>query len=76
MRKEQTLATAPHVKDVDTLELVSGGVIAFMLGKDAGVTRRVVEGVLDKNKSIIVHFQTKGDANEAIDGTLYTENSY
>ena len=59
-----------YVKDVDPYELESGDVITFMLDEDTVATHRIMEVVPDESDSTIVRFKTKGDANEAIDGSL------
>ena len=59
-----------YVKDVDPFELESGDVITFMLDKDTVATHRIVEVVPDETDSTVVRFKTKGDANEAEDGSL------
>ena len=59
-----------YVKDVDPYELESGDVITFMLNEDTVATHRIVEVVPDADDSTVVRFKTKGDANEAEDGSL------
>jgi len=59
-----------YVKDVDPFELESGDVITFMLDEDTVATHRIVEVVPDENDTTVVRFRTKGDANDAIDGSL------
>ena len=59
-----------YVKDVDPFELESGDVITFMLDEDTVATHRIVEVVPDESDSAVVRFKTKGDANEAEDGSL------
>ena len=59
-----------YVKDVDPYELESGDVITFMLDEDTVATHRIVEVVPDENDSTVVRFKTKGDANDAEDGSL------
>lgn len=59
-----------YVKDVDPYELESGDVITFMLDEDTVATHRIVEVVPDETDSTVVRFKTKGDANEAEDGSL------
>lgn len=59
-----------YVKDVDPYELESGDVITFMLDEDTVATHRIVEVVPDENDSTVVRFRTKGDANDAEDGSL------
>ncbi len=59
-----------YVKDVDYRELKSGDVITFMVNDDTVVTHRIVGVVPDEEDASVLRFRTKGDANEAEDGTL------
>lgn len=59
-----------YVKEVDPFELESGDVITYMLNEDTLSTHRIVEIVPDEADSSVVRFQTKGDANDAVDGSL------
>ncbi|MBQ9848750.1 MAG: signal peptidase I [Clostridia bacterium] len=59
-----------YVKEVDAHELKSGDVITFMVSDDTVATHRIVEVVPDEEDPTVVRFRTKGDANEAIDGSL------
>lgn len=59
-----------YVKDVDPFELEIGDVITFMLDEDTVATHRIVEVIPDETDSTVVRFKTKGDANEAEDGSL------
>lgn len=59
-----------YVKEVDYRELKSGDVITFMLSEDTIATHRIVEVVPDENDSSVLRYRTKGDANDAEDGTL------
>lgn len=59
-----------YVKEVDPYELEAGDVITFMLDEDTVATHRVVAVVPDEEDSAVVRFQTKGDANDAVDGSL------
>lgn len=59
-----------YVKKVDTGELKAGDVITFMLSEDTVATHRIVEVVADETDTSVVRFRTKGDANEAVDGSL------
>ena len=64
-----------YVKKVDPLTLEAGDVITYTIDEDTVVTNRIVEVIPDENDPTIVRFKTKGDANEAIDGTLaYSPN--
>ena len=59
-----------YVKDVDPYKIEAGDVITFMLSEDTVATHRVVEVVPDETDSTVVRFRTKGDANNAEDGSL------
>ena len=59
-----------YVKKADYKELQSGDVITFMLDEDTIATHRIVEVVPDETDSSVLRFRTKGDANEAEDGSL------
>lgn len=58
------------VKEVDPFTLKEGDVITFMLDEDTVATHRIVQVVPDEEDSSVVRFQTKGDANDAPDGSL------
>ena len=57
-------------KKVDPMQLQSGDVITFMLDEDTIATHRIVEVVPDEEDSSVIRFRTKGDANDAVDGSL------
>ena len=59
-----------YVKDVDYRELEAGDVITFMLDEDTIATHRIVEVVPDEEDASVLRYRTKGDANEAEDGSL------
>lgn len=59
-----------YVKDVDYRELSSGDVITFMLSEDTIATHRIVEVVPDEEDPETLRYRTKGDANDAEDGSL------
>ena len=59
-----------YVKKADYRELQPGDVITFMLDEDTIATHRIVELVPDETDSSVLRFRTKGDANEAEDGSL------
>lgn len=59
-----------YVKEVDYTKIKSGQVITFMLDEDLVATHRVVEVVPDENDATVIRFKTKGDANDAVDGSL------
>ena len=59
-----------YVKDVDYRDLKEGDVITFMLSEDTVATHRIVGVVPDENDPSVIRYRTKGDANDAEDGTL------
>lgn len=59
-----------YVKDIDTDELKAGDVITYMLDEDTIVTHRIADVILDETDPSIIRFQTKGDANDSVDGSL------
>jgi signal peptidase I len=59
-----------YVKTVDPYTIEEGQVITFMLNEDTIATHRVVGIVPDEDDPTVIRFRTKGDANEAEDGTL------
>lgn len=59
-----------YVKEVEYTEIEPGQVITFMLDEDTVATHRVVEVVPDENDAEVLRYKTKGDANDAEDGSL------
>ena len=59
-----------YVKSVDYTEIEAGQVITFMLDEDTIATHRVVEVVPDEEDESVIRYRTKGDANDAEDGSL------
>ena len=59
-----------YVKKIDTMDIHPGTVITFMLDEDTVATHRVVGIVPDEEDPTVIRFRTKGDANEAEDGSL------
>ena len=59
-----------YVKKVDPFQLKSGDVITFMLDEDTVATHRVADVIPDEEDASVIRFRTKGDANEAEDGSL------
>lgn len=59
-----------YVKSVDYTEIEAGQVITFMLDEDTIATHRVVEVVPDAEDENVIRYRTKGDANDAEDGSL------
>jgi len=59
-----------YVRDADPYALKEGDVITFLLDEDTVATHRIVEVVPDDEDRTVVRFATKGDANDAVDGSL------
>lgn len=59
-----------YVKEVDYTKINAGQAITFMLDEDLVATHRVVEVVPDEKDATVIRFKTKGDANDAVDGSL------
>ena len=57
-------------KKVDPFILKEGDVITFMVSEDTLATHRIVGVVPDEDEPGTIRFRTKGDANDAEDGTL------
>ena len=70
MEPEYHVGSLIYVKEVDYHELKSGDVITFMLSEDLVATHRIVDVCPDQDDPTVLRYQTKGDANEAPDGTL------
>ena len=58
-----------YVKEVDYKELKVGDAITFMVDEDTIATHRIGEILPDEEDPEVVRFRTKGDANDAEDGT-------
>ena len=60
-----------YVKEVeDPRALPDGTVITYMISEDTVVTHRIVTAVPDEDDPTVIRYRTKGDANDAEDGTL------
>ena len=59
-----------YVKKVDPYTIKEGQPITFMLDEDTIATHRVVGIVPDEDDPTVIRFRTKGDANDAEDGSL------
>ena len=64
------IRTLIYVKKVDPTTIRPGQVITFMLDENTVATHRVVEVVPDEDDPSTLRFRTKGDANDAEDGSL------
>lgn len=59
-----------YVRKVDPYTIQEGQPITFMLDQNTIATHRVVGIVQDEEDATVIRFRTKGDANEAEDGSL------
>ena len=59
-----------YVRDVDYTKLSEGDIITFMVDEDTLATHRIIEVVPDEEDPTVIRFRTKGDANDAEDGSL------
>ena len=59
-----------YVKKVDPYTIKEGQPITFMLDENTVATHRVVGIVPDEEDPTVIRFRTKGDANDAEDGSL------
>ncbi len=59
-----------YVRDVDYRQLRAGDVITFMLSEDTVATHRIVAVVPDEQDPDTLRYRTKGDANNAEDGSM------
>ncbi len=59
-----------YVRELDTTSIPDGTVITFMLDEDTVATHRVVGSVPDEEDPFVIRYRTKGDANDAEDGSL------
>ena len=59
-----------YVKKVDPYTIQPGQAITFMLDENTVATHRVTAVVPDEEDPTVIRFRTKGDANEAEDGSL------
>ncbi len=59
-----------YVKEADYRELGEGDVITFMLDEETVATHRIVGVVPDEEDPSVLRYRTKGDANDAEDGSL------
>lgn len=59
-----------YVKETDPKTLQPGDVITFMLDENTVATHRIVDVIPGEEDPSVIRFQTKGDANDAVDGSL------
>ncbi len=69
MEPEYPTGSLLYVKKIDPYKIEVGQVITFMLDEDTLATHRVVEILKDESDPSVIRFATKGDANNANDGT-------
>lgn len=70
MEPEYPVGALLYVNEADTSQLAEQDVITFQLADDVVATHRIIELVPDENDPSIIRYRTKGDANEAEDGSL------
>ena len=70
MEPEFSAGDLIYVKEVDYRTLEAGDIITFMLSEDTIATHRIVGVVPDEADPSVIRYRTKGDANDAEDGTL------
>ena len=58
-----------YVKSVDYKTLQVGDPITYMISQDTVVTHRIIEVLVDEAEPDTIRYFTKGDANEAPDGS-------
>lgn len=59
-----------YVKSVDYTQLQEGDAITFMMDENTVATHRIVGIVPDEEDPTVLRYRTKGDANDAEDGSL------
>ena len=59
-----------YVNETDPMTLQPGDGITFMLDENTMATHRIVDVIPDEEDPSVIRFQTKGDANDAVDGSL------
>lgn len=70
MEPEYPVGSLIYVKEVDPTEIEVRDVITFMMNESTVATHRVIEVIPDPADPDVVRFRTKGDANDAEDGSL------
>lgn len=70
MEPEYPVGALIYVQKTDPYELQEGDVITFLLSEDMSATHRIVGIVPDEEDPEVIRFRTKGDANNAEDGSL------
>ena len=58
-----------YVKEVNYKELEAGDAITFMLNENTVATHRIMEVLVDEEDPETIRYITKGDANDAPDGS-------
>lgn len=70
MEPEYPVGSLVYVREVDTSTLELRDVITFKLSEETTATHRIIDIIPDENDPQNVRYQTKGDNNDIIDGTL------
>lgn len=70
MEPDYPVGSLIYVKTVDYRELEVGDVITFMMNADTVATHRIAGIIPDEEDPTVLRYQTKGDANDAVDGAL------
>ncbi len=69
MRPTYEVGSLIYVRSVDYKELEVGDPITYMASQDTVVTHRIIEVLVDEEDPDTIRYFTKGDANDAPDGT-------
>lgn len=67
---ENPVCSLVFTQPTDPNQLKDGDPITFMADEDTVVTHRIVDVIPDEEDSSVIRFQTKGDANDSVDGSL------
>lgn len=70
MEPELPVGGIVYVREVDAADLELRDVITFKLAEETTVTHRIIDIIHDENDPQKVLFQTQGDSNDVVDGTL------
>lgn len=70
MEPEYRVGSLVYVKKAEPADLKVGDVITFMMDENTVVTHRITEIVSDESDPDTRRFRTKGDGNDAEDGSL------
>ncbi len=70
MEPEYPTGSLIYVRPVEPAELEVGDVITFMVNEDTVATHRIYEILVSEEDPTVIRFRTKGDVNNAPDGSL------